>query len=136
LIFTGIGAVARAAAAASAAAVAAADRTTADTVVSGTRASPVPSVYGERANFATSTGKEKSFIGGLLGDIADNALSAAIHGTSIKDAVINTAVGGAIQGITNVVAPTRPAKTQPNTAQETGSGSTAESLYIPPSDDG
>jgi hypothetical protein len=119
-----------------AAAVAAADRTTADITVPGTRASPLPSVYGERANFATSTGKEKSFIGGLLGDIADNALSAAIHGTSIKNAVVNTAVGGAIQGITNVVAPTRPAKTQPNTAQETGSGSTAESQYIPPSDDG
>jgi len=114
----------------------AAGGTTGDTVVSGTRPNPLPSVYGDRANFATSTGKEKSFIGGLLGDIADNALSAAIHGGSIKDAVINTAVGGAIQGITNVVAPTRPAKTQPNTAQETGSGSTAESQYVPPSDDG
>lgn len=110
--------------------------TTGDTVVSGTRPNPLPSVYGDRANFATPTGKEKSFIGGLLGDIADNALSAAIHGTSIKDAVINTAVGGAIQGITNVVTPTRPAKTQPNTAQETGSGSTAESRPVTPSTEG
>jgi hypothetical protein len=97
---------------------------------------PLPSIYGPRATFATSTGKDKSFIGGLLGDIADNALSAAIHGTSIKNAVVSTAVGGVVQGITNVIAPTRPAKTQPNTAQETGSGSTAESPYIPPSDDG
>jgi hypothetical protein len=111
--------------------------TIADTTVSGTRPNPLPSVYGEQANFATPTGKEKSFIGGLLGDIADNALSAAIHGGSIKNAVVNTAVGGAIQGITNVVrAPTRPAKTQPNTAQETGSGSTAESRPVTPSTGG
>jgi hypothetical protein len=107
-----------------------------DIVVSADRESPLPSVYGARGDFSTPVKKGKSFIGGLLGDIADNALSAAIHGTSIKNAVINTAVGGAVQGITNVVAPTRPAKTQPNTAQETGSASTAESTYIPPSDDG
>lgn len=98
---------------------------------------PLPSIYLDKADFATPTGKEKSFIGGLLGDIADNALSAAIHGTSIKNAVISTAVGGAVQGITNVVrAPTRPAKTQPNTAQETGSGSTAESRPVTPSTGG
>jgi hypothetical protein len=128
---------AAAAAAAEAAAAEAAASPGDDIVVEAARESPLPSVYGDRANFATPTGKEKSFIGGLLGDIADNALSAAIHGTSIKNAVINTAVGGAVQGITNVVrAPTRPAKTQPNTAQETGSGSTAESQYVPPSDDG
>jgi hypothetical protein len=119
-----------------AAAVAAAPATIGGAVVTDTRPSPLPSVYGDRANFATSTGKEKSFIGGLLGDIADNALSAAIHGGSIKNAVVNTAVGGAIQGITNVVAPTRPAKTQPNTAQETGSGSTAESRPVTPSTGG
>lgn len=108
-----------------------------DITVTGTREPQLPPVYGPRGNFSTPVTKEKSFIGGLLGDIADNALSAAIHGTSIKNAVINTAVGGAVQGITNVVrAPNRPAKTQPNTAQETGSESTAESPYIPPSDDG
>jgi hypothetical protein len=128
---------AAAAAAAEAAAAEAAASPGDDIVVEAARETPLPSVYGDRANFATPTGKEKSFIGGLLGDIADNALSAAIHGTSIKNAVINTAVGGAVQGITNVVrVPTRPAKTQPNTAQETGSRSTAESQYVPPSDDG
>jgi hypothetical protein len=99
--------------------------------------SPLPPVYGAEGDFSTPVRKEKSFIGGLLGNIADNALSAAIHGTSIKNAVINTAVGGAVQGITNVVrAPTRPAKTQPNTAQETGSGSTAESRPVTPSTGG
>jgi hypothetical protein len=123
-----------AAAAAAAAEAAAAQE---NIVVSAERESPLPSVYGARGDFSTPVKKGKSFIGGLLGDIADNALSAAIHGTSIKNAVINTAVGGAVQGITNVVqVPTRPAKTQPNTAQETGSASTAESTYIPPSDDG
>jgi hypothetical protein len=96
----------------------------------------LPSVYGAEGDFSTPVRKEKSFIGGLLGNIADNALSAAIHGTSIKNAVINTAVGGAVQGITNVIAPTRPAKTQPNTAQETGSGSTAESRPVTPSTGG
>jgi hypothetical protein len=99
--------------------------------------SPLPPVYGAEGDFSTPVRKEKSFIGGLLGNIADNALSAAIHGTSIKNAVINTAVGGAVQGITNVVrAPTRPAKTQPNTAQETGSGSTAERRPVTPSTGG
>lgn len=104
--------------------------------VTAPRESPLPSVYGAEGDFSTPMRKEKSFIGGLLGDIADNALSAAIHGTSIKNAVINTAVGGAVQGITNVIAPTRPAKTQPNTAQETGSGSTAESIPVTPSTGG
>jgi len=98
---------------------------------------PLPSIYGPRATFSTSTGKEKSFIGGLLGDIADNALVAAIHGGSIKNAVINTAVGGVVQGIVGVAAPAvRGDKKQPTSDDETSTGSTAEKLYIPPSDDG
>jgi hypothetical protein len=128
---------AEATAAANEAAAVVAEGESSDITVSGRRQSALPPVYGDRAKIASPVEKNKSFIGGLLGSIADNALSAAIHGTSIKNAVINTAVGGAVQGITNVVrVPTRPAKTQPNTAQETGSGSTAESTYIPPSDDG
>lgn len=108
-----------------------------DIIVEAARESALPSVYGPEGDFSTPVRKEKSFIGGLLGNIADNALSAAIHGTSIKNAVINTAVGGAVQGITNVVrAPTRPAKTQPTTAQETGSGTTAESRPVTPSTGG
>ena len=88
---------------------------------------PLPQIYGPRATFATSTGKEKSFIGGLLGDIADNALSAAIHGGSIKDAVVNTAIGGTLQGIVGAVVPAiRGKKTQPSTEDNTASGSTAE----------
>lgn len=74
----------------------------------------LPSVYGNRATFAVPPKKERSFIGGLLGSIADNALSAAIHGNSIKNAVVNTAVGGIVQGITNaVIVPVRGEKDQP-----------------------
>jgi hypothetical protein len=88
---------------------------------------PLPSIYGPRATFSTSTGKDKSFIGGLLGAVADNALSAAIHGGSIKNAVINTAVGGVVQGIVDVAVPAiRGNKTQPSTEDNTSSGSTAE----------
>jgi hypothetical protein len=102
-------------------------------VVDDRRRRSLPSVYGDRANIVSPVEKNKSFIGGLLGSIADNALSAAIHGTSIKNAVINTAVGGAVQGITNVVqAPRRPAKTQPTSTQETSAGSTAETNPVTP----
>ena len=85
----------------------------------------LPSVYGDKAEFATATDKEKSFIGGLLGSIADNALTAAINGRSIKNAVISTAVGGAVQGITNIV---RPNKTQPIETP----GSSQEKLPVNP----
>ena len=96
---------------------------------------PLPQIYGPRATFATSTGKEKSFIGGLLGDIADNALSAAIHGGSIKDAVVNTAIGGTLQGIVGAVVPAiRGKKTQPSTEDNTASGSTAEKPPTTPGD--
>jgi hypothetical protein len=104
-----------------------------DITVTGPRGRRLPPVYGDRANIVSPVEKNKSFIGGLLGSIADNALSAAINGTSIKNAVINTAVGGAVQGITNVVqAPRRPAKTQPDRSQETGAGSTAETAPVTP----
>lgn len=104
-------------------------------------ANRLPSVYGKRATFAEPAEKEKSFLGGLLGSIADNALSAAIHGTSIKNAVIGTAVGGVVQGITNVVQPTiqaaiRGAKQQPSTEQETSTASTNERPPVTPSDSG
>jgi hypothetical protein len=95
--------------------------------------SPLPSIYGPRAVFATPTGKEKSFIGGLLGDIADNALSAAIHGRSIKNAVINTAVGGVVQGIVGVAVPAiRGDKKQPTSENETSTASTAERPLVTP----
>jgi hypothetical protein len=79
-----------------------------DIVVSST------SVFGEPDVISGPTEKDKSFLGGLLAAVADNALSAAIHGTSIKNAVVSTAVGGVIQGITDVVqTPVRPSKSQP-----------------------
>jgi len=75
----------------------------------------LPKVYGNRATFSTPTEKDKSFLGGLLGQIADQALTAAIHGNSIKDAVVSTAVGGIVQGITDRVrVPVRPNKETPS----------------------
>jgi hypothetical protein len=104
-----------------------------EVVVTARRPNDLPSVYGPQADFSGPVEKEKSFIGGLLGSIADQALSAAIHGTSIKNAVIGTAVGGIVQGITNVVlAPPRGEPTQPSTEDETGTGSTAEKAPVTP----
>jgi len=81
---------------------------------SATQKNALPSVYGNKAEFAKPTEKEKSWLGGLLSNVADQALTAAIHGRSIKDAVVNTAVGGVVQGITDIVqTPVRGQKTQP-----------------------
>jgi hypothetical protein len=100
---------------------------------SSTTNNTLPSVYGKRATFANPAEKDKSFIEGLLGNIADNALSAAIHGTSIKNAVINTAVGGITQGIVNTVRPpVRGTRTQPNAEAETASASTSEKPAVKP----
>lgn len=97
----------------------------------------LPSVYGNKAIFSTPPEKEKSFISGLLGDIADQALSAAIHGNSIKNAVVNTAVGGIVQGITNAVQPAiRAAKEQPTKEEETATSSTAEKPPVTPPEGG
>jgi hypothetical protein len=97
----------------------------------------LPSIYGDKGNFASPVEKEKSFIGGLLGSIADNALSAAINGTSIKNAVLNTAVAGTIQGITDVIQPAvRGARSQPSLDEETASASTAPKPPVTPPGDG
>lgn len=89
----------------------------------------LPSIYGPRAEFATPTQKEKSFLGGLLGAVADNALSAAIHGGSIKNAVVGTVTGGVIQGITGIVqTAVRPDKTQPTETP----GSSQEKVPVNP----
>ena len=61
------------------------------------------SIYGKAATFASPPEKEKGFLEGLLGSVADNALTAAIHGKSIKNAVVSTAVGGIVGGITNQI---------------------------------
>jgi len=103
----------------------------AEIVVSAPKAPP--SVYGERAKIASPAEKDKSFIGGLLSNIADNALSAAIHGTSIKNAVINTAVGGITQGIVNTIRPpVRGTRQQPTSEAETSSASTSEKPAVKP----
>lgn len=96
--------------------------------------SGLPSVYGNTASFATPTGKNKGFIEGLLGKVADSALTAAIHGGSIKNAVISTAAGGIVQGIVGAAraptAPTRAAKSNP--AADTSTASTAEKTSVKP----
>jgi hypothetical protein len=95
--------------------------------------SKLPKIYGDAATFANPTGKDKSFLGGLLSNVADQALSAAIHGKSVKNAVISTAVGGVVTGITNVIkTPTRGTKT---TVQET-SGASAEKQKVTPAEGG
>ena len=92
--------------------------------------SQLPSIYGKTATFATPTEQDKSFLGGLLGSIADNALTAAIHGKSIKNAVVSTAVGGIVSGITNVVkTPVRGSKT---TVSETPGAQGEKSPVTPP----
>lgn len=101
-------------------------------VVTATR-TRLPSIYGRRATFATPVEKNKSFIGGLLGNIADNALTAAIHGTSIKNAVINTAVGGVTQGIVDAVRPAvRGVRNRPSASDETSTASTSERPPVTP----
>jgi hypothetical protein len=60
-------------------------------------------VYGNAAKFATPTSQEKGFLEGLLGNVADQALTAAIHGKSVKNAVLSTAVGGVVSGITSQI---------------------------------
>ena len=79
-------------------------------IVSGSR---LPSLYGKAATFATPTEQNKGFLEGLLGNVVDNALVAAIHGKSIKNAVVSTAVGGVVSGITNqITTPVRGPKKQ------------------------
>ena len=60
-------------------------------------------IYGKKGSFAAPTEKDKSFLEGLLGSVADSALTAAIHGKSIKNAVVSTAVGGVVSGITSQI---------------------------------
>lgn len=92
--------------------------------------STLPSVYGKTASFATPPGKKKGFIEGLLGRVADAGLSAAINGGSVKNAIINTAAAGTVQGIVNIAkAPTRPASTRP---AETASASGEKPPVTPP----
>lgn len=68
-------------------------------------------IYGEPATFSKGTEKDKSFLGGLLSNVADQALTAAIHGRSVKNAVVSTVVGGAVSGITSIIkTPTRGTK--------------------------
>lgn len=66
-------------------------------------ANKMPDVYGNTAVFANPPDKNKGFLEGLLGNVADSALTAAIHGKSIKNAVVSTAVGGVVTGITNQI---------------------------------
>jgi len=96
-------------------------------------ASRLPRIYGDAATFSNPTGKDKSFLGGLLSNVADQALSAAIHGRSVKNAVISTAVGGVVTGITNVVkTPVRGSKT---TVQE-NPGASGEKTTVTPDSGG
>lgn len=55
----------------------------------------IQATYGEPFTYSTQTAKtsDPGFLD-LLGDIADNALSAAVHGADIRDAALRTAVGG------------------------------------------
>ncbi len=59
----------------------------------------LPSTYGNTATFANPTGKSKSFLGNLLGNVADAAISTAINGGSIKNAVITSALGTTLNEI-------------------------------------
>jgi hypothetical protein len=84
-----------------------------------------PSTYGPAATFASGSNLGKpSFLEGLIGNVADNALSAAINGTSIKDASLGAVVGGVLNEIEPRIRPigqpatrgTRPTITEPITA--------------------
>jgi hypothetical protein len=93
--------------------------------------STLPPVYGKTASFATPPAKEKNFFGDLLGKVADSAITAAIHGGSIKNAVINTAAAGTMSGILNVVkAPVRPPASKPKENTNAGGEKTP---VVPPS---
>lgn len=83
--------------------------------------STLPPVYGKTASFATPPAKKKGFFEDILGKVADSALTAAIHGGSIKNAVINTAAAGTISGIVGAVtAPVRPSASQPKESPRAG----------------
>lgn len=77
----------------------------------------LPSTYGNTATFANPTGKSKSFLGNLLGNVADAAISTAINGGSIKNAVITSALGTTLNELNpklkqlNTDIRTRPQKT-------------------------
>lgn len=59
-----------------------------------------PSTYGSAATFSNGTGLQKtSFLEGLLGNVADAALSSAINGGNIRDAALGTVIGGVLNQI-------------------------------------
>lgn len=69
--------------------------------VEGTAAGPTDPVYGPSVNFASSASTDPEFgFGDLLGDAADSALTALIHGADVKDAVIGSVVGSTLNIIT------------------------------------
>lgn len=89
--------------------------------------STFPSTYGNAATFSNGTGLQKSsFLEGLLGNVADAALSSAINGTNIRDAALGTVIGGVLNRIEPrltqigqaVVRPPRPTVEEPPTSAE------------------
>lgn len=89
--------------------------------------STFPSTYGNTATFSNGTGlKKSSFLEGLLGNVADAALSSAINGTNIRDAALSTVIGGVLDRIEPrltqigqaVVRPPKPTVEEPPTSAE------------------
>jgi len=57
----------------------------------------IPAVYGPAVDFASAAaGDGKYGLDDLIGDVADSALTALIHGTSVKDAVLGQVVGSTL----------------------------------------
>ena len=59
--------------------------------------SPTDPVYGGPVAFGSDGGDDGSFgFGDLLGDVADSALTALIHGADVKEAVVGSVVGSTL----------------------------------------
>lgn len=52
-----------------------------------------PATYGPSADVSTQSGGTDNPFLDILGDVGSNAISAAIHGTSVRDAALSSAVG-------------------------------------------
>jgi hypothetical protein len=56
----------------------------------------LPSSFGNAVAIPTGKDKKSNFLGGLLENVVDAGLSAAVNGTSIKNAVTGAALGGVL----------------------------------------
>lgn len=93
-------------------------------VVQGTSKTALPSTYNKAVNLQTaqqSGGENGGWFSNLLKGAASNALTAAINGQSVKNAVLGTVVGAAVNATRPGVAATRGTVNQSSGSPNSGS---------------